>query len=122
MNVSSEATEGFQGREDAGTEDARALGKLSLAALGIVYGDIGTSPLYAIKECFGPEHGLAVTPANVLGILSLVVWSLVFVVVVKYLTLVMRADNQGEGGILALFALVHPRGKPAHRARMPPSP
>src|SRR5437868_4417785 len=86
----------------------RDLTLLSIAALGIVYGDIGTSPLYAIKECFGPNHGLAPTTENVLGILSLVVWSLVLVVVVKYLSLVMRADNHGEGGILALFALVHP--------------
>ncbi len=87
----------------------RELALLSLGALGIVYGDIGTSPLYAIKECFGPSHGLQVTTGNVLGILSLVVWSLVLVVVVKYLSLVMRADNHGEGGILALFALVHPK-------------
>ncbi|HEX6836339.1 MAG TPA: potassium transporter Kup [Polyangia bacterium] len=87
----------------------RDLALLSLGALGIVYGDIGTSPLYAIKECFGPNHGLAVNTGNVLGILSLVVWSLVLVVVVKYLSLVMRADNHGEGGILALFALVHPK-------------
>jgi KUP system potassium uptake protein len=87
----------------------RDLTLLSIGALGIVYGDIGTSPLYAIKECFGPNHGLAPTTENVLGILSLVVWSLVLVVVVKYLSLVMRADNHGEGGILALFALVHPK-------------
>jgi KUP system potassium uptake protein len=86
------------------------LAKLSVGALGIVYGDIGTSPLYAIKECFSGEHGVSVTPANVLGILSLVVWALVLVVVFKYLSLVMRADNRGEGGILALFALVHPKG------------
>ncbi len=83
---------------------------LSVGALGIVYGDIGTSPLYAIKECFAGDHGLLPTPENVLGILSLVVWALILVVVVKYLSLVMRADNHGEGGILALFALVHPRG------------
>jgi KUP system potassium uptake protein len=91
--------------------DSRAaLAALSVGALGIVYGDIGTSPLYAIKECFSGDHGLPVTPENVLGILSLVVWALILVVVVKYLSLVMRADNHGEGGILALFALVHPRG------------
>jgi KUP system potassium uptake protein len=99
------------GRGHAPQADTFAdLAKLSIGALGIVYGDIGTSPLYAIKECFAGEHGLPVTPANVLGILSLVVWALVLVVVWKYLTLVMRADNRGEGGILALFALVHPRG------------
>ena len=76
-----------------------------LAALGIVYGDIGTSPLYALRECFGGHHGMAPTPANVLGILSLVTWALILVVSVKYLALVLRADNEGEGGILALMAL-----------------
>ncbi|MDB4969766.1 MAG: trkD [Myxococcales bacterium] len=91
-------------------DGARDLFKLSLGALGVVYGDIGTSPLYAIKECFSKEHGLAVTPHNVLGILSLVLWSLIFVIVIKYLTFIMRADNHGEGGILALFALVTPHG------------
>jgi KUP system potassium uptake protein len=98
-------------------ENVRDLFLLSLAALGVVYGDIGTSPLYAIKECFSKEHGLAVTPENVLGILSLVVWSLILVVVVKYLTFIMRADNHGEGGILALFALVLPHGGADRRGR-----
>lgn len=81
---------------------------LALGALGVVYGDIGTSPLYALKECFLEPHGARPTPENVLGILSLFFWSLVLVVVVKYLTFVMRADNQGEGGILALLALAVP--------------
>jgi KUP system potassium uptake protein len=94
----------------------RELVALSVGALGIVYGDIGTSPLYALKECFSGDHGLVLDTPNVLGILSLVVWSLVFVVVVKYLSLVMRADNHGEGGILALFALVHPRGSGQKRS------
>jgi KUP system potassium uptake protein len=82
-----------------------------VGAIGIVYGDIGTSPLYALKECFSPEnpHHVAVTTANVLGVLSLVFWSLTMVIVVKYLTFIMRADNDGAGGILALLALV-PRG------------
>ncbi len=80
---------------------------LVLAALGIVFGDIGTSPLYTLKECTHSEHGVpADVPANVLGVLSLIVWSLMLVVTVKYLTFIMRADNQGEGGILALLALV----------------
>jgi KUP system potassium uptake protein len=83
-----------------------ALAALSLGALGVVYGDIGTSPLYAIKECFNGPHGLEPTPPNVLGILSLVFWSMTFVVTFKYLSFVMRADNRGEGGILALQALV----------------
>ena len=84
---------------------------LLLGALGVVFGDIGTSPLYAIKECFSPEstHHVDPTPANILGILSLVFWSLMLVVTVKYLTFILKADNQGAGGILALLALVPPR-------------
>jgi KUP system potassium uptake protein len=82
---------------------------LALGALGVVYGDIGTSPLYALKECFNGPHGVAPTPGNVLGILSLVFWAMTFVVTFKYLTFVMRADNRGEGGILALMALVGER-------------
>ena len=81
---------------------------LSLAALGVVYGDIGTSPLYAIKECFAPHRGLPPMPANVLGILSLVLWSLLVVIVLKYLSFIMQAHNRGEGGILALMALLGP--------------
>jgi KUP system potassium uptake protein len=79
---------------------------LSIAALGVVYGDIGTSPLYAVRECFAGHAPLAVTTGNVLGVLSLMVWSLVLVISVKYLGLILRADNHGEGGILALMALV----------------
>ncbi|MDK9726252.1 MAG: potassium transporter Kup [Sterolibacteriaceae bacterium MAG5] len=80
---------------------------LSLAALGVVYGDIGTSPLYAIKEVFGnAHHPVPITPGNVLGILSLVFWSLVIVVSLKYVLLILRADNNGEGGIMALMARV----------------
>ena len=70
---------------------------LGLAALGVVYGDIGTSPLYAMRETFRPEYGLAATPANVNGILSLIVWSLIVVVSIKYIVFIMRADNRGEG-------------------------
>ena len=83
---------------------------MSLAALGVVYGDIGTSPLYTVRECFHPLHGVPVNTANVLGILSLITWALILVVTLKYVTFVMRADNEGEGGILALLALV---AKPA---------
>jgi KUP system potassium uptake protein len=82
------------------------LGLLCLTALGVVYGDIGTSPLYAIQLCFFGPHGVPVTHANVLGVLSLIFWCLVIVVSVKYLLYVLRADNRGEGGILALMALV----------------
>src|SRR3954463_71071 len=80
---------------------------LVIAALGIVYGDIGTSPLYALRECFNPAIGLTTAPSTILGILSLLSWALLLVVTVKYLWVVMRADNQGEGGILALMALAH---------------
>ncbi len=79
---------------------------LSLAALGIVYGDIGTSPLYAVRECFHGEYGIAPQPENVLGVLSLMFWALVIIVSVKYLTLVLRADNHGEGGVMALTSLI----------------
>jgi KUP system potassium uptake protein len=85
----------------------KRLGLLSLTALGIVYGDIGTSPLYALQQCFtSKEHAIAPTTANVYGVLSLIVWLLVLVVAVKYLVFIMRADNRGEGGILALLALI----------------
>ncbi|MEO5904383.1 MAG: potassium transporter Kup [Gemmatimonadaceae bacterium] len=80
--------------------------KLTLLAVGVVYGDIGTSPLYAIKECFKAERGLVPNEANVLGVLSLIVWALILVVSVKYIAFVMRADNRGEGGELALLALI----------------
>ena len=92
---------------------------LSLGALGVVYGDIGTSPLYALRECFHHSTGISPTRGNVLGILSLIVWSLILVVTVKYLVFVMRADNRGEGGILALLALVAPpRGAPPRGGRL----
>ncbi|HVH43445.1 MAG TPA: potassium transporter Kup [Labilithrix sp.] len=80
--------------------------KVAIAALGVVYGDIGTSPLYALRECFAPARGVAINATNVLGVLSLFFWSLTLVIVVKYLTFVLRADNNGEGGILALLALL----------------
>ena len=83
---------------------------LVLAALGVVYGDIGTSVLYALRECFFGTHAIGVTTENVLGVLSLIFWSLIITVSVKYLLFVMRADNQGEGGILALVALVRSKG------------
>ncbi|NOT67908.1 MAG: potassium transporter Kup [Methylophilaceae bacterium] len=78
---------------------------LALAALGVVFGDIGTSPLYTMKEVFASHHPVPVTPDNVLGVLSLILWALIMVVTVKYVAFVMRADNQGEGGIMALIAL-----------------
>ena len=82
---------------------------LVVGALGVVFGDIGTSPLYALRECFAGTHAIEPTRANILGVLSLIVWSLVVTVSIKYLLFVMRADNAGEGGILALVALVRRR-------------
>ena len=83
--------------------------KLGLGALGVVFGDIGTSPLYAIRESFHPGHGLVLTSDNVLGILSLVFWALTLVIVLKYSTFILRADKNGEGGITALLALLLPK-------------
>ncbi len=90
---------------------------LTLAALGVVYGDIGTSPIYALRECFRGEHGIEPSPENVLGVLSLIFWSLVLIISIKYLAVVMRADNRGEGGVLALMALVTQRGVKGGRRR-----
>jgi KUP system potassium uptake protein len=90
--------------------------KLALAALGVVFGDIGTSPLYAFKTCFDDVHGTLPTPENVLGLLSLIFWALTAIISVKYVTIILRADNQGEGGALALMALLL-----ANRNRLPRS-
>jgi KUP system potassium uptake protein len=91
------------------------LAALSLAALGVVYGDIGTSPIYAMRESLHGVHGVAATQANVLGLLSLILWALILVISVKYLVFVMRADNGGEGGMIALTALVTPASPTARR-------
>ena len=88
--------------------EKRKLTKLSIAALGVVFGDIGTSPLYAIRECFHGEFAITVNTANVYGVLSLMVWALILIVSIKYLSFILRADNNGEGGVLALTALVRP--------------
>src|SRR5258708_23402025 len=90
---------------------------LTLAALGVVFGDIGTSPLYTVKECFSEFTGLQPIPEDVLGILSLITWALIIVVTVKYVMVVMRADNRGEGGVLALMALVSRRAEISARRR-----
>ncbi|MGH7481597.1 MAG: potassium transporter Kup [Longimicrobiales bacterium] len=81
---------------------------LTLTAVGVVYGDIGTSPLYAIRECFYGEYGVPVSEANILGVLSLIVWALILVISIKYLVFILRADNNGEGGIIALMSLIRP--------------
>jgi KUP system potassium uptake protein len=108
--IAAHASERFPGRLRVGeSPSGRRLGILSLTALGVVYGDIGTSPLYAIQECFRPGSGVAPTTENVYGVLSLVTWSLTLVVSVKYILFVLRADNRGEGGILALLALIQQR-------------
>ena len=97
---------GLVGATTSSQRRKRSLALLCLASLGIVYGDIGTSPLYAMRECFYGQHGVSPTHANVLGVLSLILWSLILIISVKYLTLILRADNRGEGGILALATLV----------------
>ncbi|MBI4740794.1 MAG: potassium transporter Kup [Betaproteobacteria bacterium] len=95
------------------TQDNKRLATLTLAALGVVYGDIGTSPLYSIKEVFGStHHPVPIAPGNVLGILSLFFWSLIIVVTLKYVSFIMRANNKGEGGIIALMTLALQKGDP----------
>jgi KUP system potassium uptake protein len=96
-----------------------SLAALTLAALGIVFGDIGTSPLYAVKETFSPDHGIPLHHANILGGLSTIFWSLMIVVSLKYVVLIMRADNRGEGGIMALIALAQKAIKGHREWRIP---
>ncbi|MEQ1582276.1 MAG: potassium transporter Kup [Steroidobacteraceae bacterium] len=102
---------GASGHADAhapGHESSHAKGGVAIVvgALGVVFGDIGTSPLYALRECFSPIHGIAVAPDNILGLLSLIFWCLALIITVKYVGIVLEADNRGEGGILALSALL----------------
>lgn len=112
MSVTSAAAESHAPEHSAA--GGRRLLPLTVTALGVVYGDIGTSPLYAMRECFFGSHGVPPTHENVLGVLSLIVYALLLVISVKYVLIVMRADNQGEGGILALTSLVPGRkGEPA---------
>ncbi len=101
---------GLDRRPPASRPGGRAASKgglaLALVALGVVYGDIGTSPIYALKACFAREYGLAPTPVNVYGVVSLIIWALTITVSIKYVAVIMRADNHGEGGILALLAII----------------
>jgi KUP system potassium uptake protein len=97
-------------------QQSKNIPALTLAAIGIVYGDIGTSPLYSLKTVFDPTHGLALTTPNLLGVISLIFWGLTIIVSLKYVTLVLRADNHGEGGIMALLALA--LGAVTSRARL----
>jgi KUP system potassium uptake protein len=123
--MNSSSTSGAEPPEPASTETALSSGHghqseqrglkrnliLALGALGVVYGDIGTSPLYTVKECFHGPHAMAITPDNVLGVMSLIFWSLTMVVSVKYIMFILRADNHGEGGIYALAALFLSKGR-----------
>lgn len=106
--------------EHAPTHDSphgKRLALLTLTALGVVFGDIGTSPLYAIKECFSPLYGIEPTRDNVFGILSMIVWALTLVITIKYVSFILRADNRGEGGTFALLALIFPHGTPQGLAK-----
>lgn len=114
MSIMSEESGSHSHSEPSGF---KRLAGLSLAALGVVFGDIGTSPLYAVRECFHGDYGIPVTEGNVLGVLSLLVWSLLLIVSLKYLTFIMKADNDGEGGILALTALIITQSKKIGRER-----
>ena len=96
----------------------RAMVGLTIAALGVVYGDIGTSPLYSTRVSFTPGCGVLPTEANILGIISMILWSLLSLIAIKYLALVLRADNRGEGGILALMALVNSERKAGKRTML----
>ena len=108
--ASSHAPSGGSGHSPPeGTNLKRTLG-LAIGALGVVYGDIGTSPLYTVKECFHGTHGIALTPGNLLGVMSLIFWSLTMVVMIKYVIFILKADNEGEGGIYALAALFLGKG------------
>jgi KUP system potassium uptake protein len=100
---------------EQGKANKKRLIFLAFSALGVVYGDIGTSPLYALKICFHGRHSVAVNQENVLGVLSLIFWALIIVISIKYLLLILRADNQGEGGILALMELVLPKKRGRRR-------
>src|SRR5262245_56861720 len=106
-NAESASLRSAHAAESVGHVPKASMAALTLGALGVVFGDIGTSPLYTLKECLRETGGTGhVAPADGLGLLSLIFWSLTMVVTVKYLTFIMRADNHGEGGIFALLALV----------------
>ena len=104
-------------RAPPATAHTESFAVLALAVLGVVYGDIGTSPIYALRECFAGKNPIPVTPDNVLGVLSLVFWTLLLVISLKYMVFVLRADNRGEGGIFALIALLRPDRDQERRRR-----
>ncbi|HVT53183.1 MAG TPA: KUP/HAK/KT family potassium transporter, partial [Dongiaceae bacterium] len=101
-----------------GGEGAPAMWRLALGALGVVYGDIGTSPLYTFRECFHESTGIVVDPVSVYGVLSLVFWGVMIIVSGKYALLILRADNQGQGGLLALIALALQRARSMGRRKL----
>lgn len=105
-------------RKSQGTIRRPHLVKLSLVALGVVFGDIGTSPLYAIREAFHGKYGITATPNNILGVLSLIYWSLIIIVTIKYLMFILNADNNGEGGVIALTALLHQEKKRKNKSSL----
>lgn len=115
--VTPQAHAGHHGASHSGPTSGRQLALLALTALGVVYGDIGTSPLYALRESFAGLQGIGPTPENVFGVLSLIFWSLIIVITIKYIIFILRADNRGEGGILALTALATPVRRLAPSAR-----
>lgn len=91
--------------QSAHSKYSRNIWMMALGAIGVVFGDIGTSPLYALRECFAEEHGIPLDPANIIGVLSLIFWTIIIAICFKYMAVVMKADNKGEGGILSLMAL-----------------
>ena len=108
----SELSVSSSGHGDPNTQsDIKKKMILALGALGVVYGDIGTSPLYTVKECFHGPHAMSISLENILGVMSLIFWSLTMVVTVKYVMFILRADNHGEGGIYAMAALFLSKGR-----------
>src|SRR3712207_5839190 len=107
MNATAAAPELPADRPPAAHHPQGSLAKLMVGAIGIVYGDIGTSPIYAFRETFAGHHPLTPDAVHIYGVLSLIFWSMMLVVSLKYVTIIMRADNKGEGGSLALLALIN---------------
>ena len=106
MNTTAPSSATLPNVHDGGTHPKQGTFRLALGAIGIVYGDIGTSPLYSLQVSFSGHHKLAVDPLHVFGVMSLVFWTLTLVVTVKYVLIILRADNRGEGGSLSLLALI----------------
>ena len=123
MSAKSPRGEGPDAQQEAlerappATPHSQSFAVLAIAVIGVVYGDIGTSPIYALRECFAGKHPIPITTGNVLGILSLILWTLILVISLKYMVFVLRADNRGEGGIFALLALLRPEHNQARRSR-----